>query len=281
MKQILLINDVVGYSHVGMVAMLPILTYLGHPTYNLPTALVSNTLDYGKFNVLETTDYMRGTIPVWRQLGFHFDAVCTGLMFSEEQARLVAGYCKQLHQEGTTIFVDPIMGDAGRLYNGMTHRQVELMRDMVSVADLTFPNYTEACYLTNMPYREEGLSWKEACTMLDRMVQLGAKSVIVTSARVDGHSCVVGRRSQEPIAGFQQNLSEGLYFRLDYDEIPVLFHGTGDIFSAVLIGHLMKGETLKQSTQTAMTVVSSLIERNRDLPDKCRGIPIEQCLDLL
>lgn len=281
MKQILLINDVVGYSHVGMVAMLPILTYLGHPTYNLPTALVSNTLDYGKFNVLETTDYMRGTIPVWRQLGFHFDAVCTGLMFSEEQAKLVAEYCKQLHSQGTTIFVDPIMGDAGRLYNGMTERQVELMREMVSVADLTFPNFTEACYLTNIPYREEGLSWQEACVMLDRLIQLGTKAAIITSAKVEGHSCVIGRRSLEPLAGFRQQHDEGRYFKLDYEEIPVLFHGTGDIFSAVLIGHLMKGEPLKDSTLAAMTVVSRLIERNRDLPDKCRGIPIEQCLDLL
>lgn len=281
MKQILLINDVVGYSHVGMVAMLPILTYLGHPTYNLPTALVSNTLDYGQFNVLETTEYMRGTIPVWRNLGFRFDAVCTGLMFSEEQSRLVSDYCAQLHREGTTIFVDPIMGDAGRLYNGITSRQVELMREMVSVADLTFPNYTEACYLTNMTYRKEGVSWQEAKTMLDRIAQLGAKAAVITSACVDGHSCVVGRRSSEPLAGFQQDLADGLYFRLDYEEIPVLFHGTGDIFSAVLIGHLMNGETLRASTQTAMTVVSRLIERNRDLPDKCRGIPIEQCLDLL
>ena len=281
MKQILLINDVVGYSHVGMVAMLPILTYLGHSAYNLPTALVSNTLDYGHFNVLETTDYMRGTIPVWRQLGFRFDAVCTGLMFSEEQARLVADYCKQLHREGTTIFVDPIMGDGGRLYNGMTGQQVELMREMVSVADLTFPNYTEACYLTGMPYREEGSTWEEACWMLDGIVAMGARSVVITSARVDGQSCVVGRRSSEPIAGFQQNLSDGPYFRLPYDEIPVLFHGTGDIFSAVLIGYLMNGRTLRDSTQTAMTVVSQLIDRNRDLSDKCRGIPIEQCLDLL
>ena len=48
MKQILLINDVVGYGKVGMGAMLPILSYLGIPTYSLPTALVSNTLDYGK-----------------------------------------------------------------------------------------------------------------------------------------------------------------------------------------------------------------------------------------
>ena len=281
MKQILLINDVVGYSHVGMVAMMPILTYLGHPTYNLPTALVSNTLDYGKFNVLETTDYMRGTIPVWRQLGFHFDAVCTGLMFSEAQAHLVADYCMQLHADGTTIFVDPIMGDGGRLYNGISPRHVELMQRMVSVADLIFPNYTEACYLTGMPYKEEGMSWQEACEMLDALVAIGTKSALITSATVEGHHCVVGRRSDKPLAGFEQNIAEGAYFRLDYEEIPVAFHGTGDIFSAVLIGHLLKGEPLKTSTQTAMTVVSQLIDRNRDLPDKCRGIPIEQCLDLL
>lgn len=281
MKQILLINDVVGHSHVGMVAMMPILTYLGHATYNLPTALVSNTLNYGKFNILETTDYMRGAIPVWRQLGFHFDAACTGLMFSEEQARIVLDYCSQLRNDGTTIFVDPIMGDAGRLYNGMDNRQVELMREMVSMADLTFPNYTEACYLTGTPYRSEGQTWHEACQMLDAIIALGARSAIITSANIEGHNCVVGRRSNQPIPGFTQKMDDGPYFRIDYEEIPVLFHGTGDIFSAVLIGHLMNGKTLKDSTQSAMTVVSRLIDRNRDQEDKCLGIPIEKCLDLL
>ena len=268
MKQIPLINDVVGYSKVGMVAMLPILTHLGHSTYNLPTALVSNTLDYGQFNVLETTDYMRGTIPVWRQLGFRFDAVCTGLMFSEEQATLVASYCRQLRGEGTTVFVDPIMGDGGRLYNGISDTQVQLMREMVGVADLTFPNYTEACYLTGTPYRAEGMTWDEACRMLDGIVALGAKAAVVTSACVDGQRCVVGVQGDN-------------YFRIDYEEIPVAFHGTGDIFSAVLIGHLMNGETLKESTATAMRVVSRLIERNLDQKDLCQGIPIEKCLDLL
>lgn len=281
MKQILLINDVVGHSHVGMVAMMPILTYLGHPVYNLPTALVSNTLDYGRFNVMETTDYMRNTLPVWQQLGFHFDAVCTGLMFSDEQARLVSDFCKQLSASGTTVFVDPIMGDGGRLYNGMGQRQVELMREMVSIADLTFPNYTEACYLADMPFRKDGMSWAEACNLMDAIAALGARSVVVTSARVDGHSCVIGRRSDTPLSGFAQRLDEGRYFRIEYDEIPVAFHGTGDIFSAVLIGHLMNGDPLMESTRTAMTVVSRLIDRNRDQQDHCLGIPIEQCLDLL
>lgn len=280
MKQILLINDVVGRSHVGMAAMSPILIHMGHSTFNLPTALVSNTLDYGRFNVLETTDYMRGAIPVWRQLGFRFDAVCTGLMFSEEQARLVSAYCRRLHSEGTTVFVDPIMGDGGRLYNGMDGRQVELMREMVAVADLTLPNYTEACYLAGMTYMPEGMSWQEACEMVDRIHLIGARSVLVTSARVEGRCCVVGRRSDES-PGFKQRLSEGPYFRIDYDELPKAFHGTGDIFSAVLIGHLMNGETLRDSTQTAMSVVSSLIERNMGQEDVCLGIPIERCLDLL
>ncbi len=281
MKQILLINDVVGHSHVGMVAMMPILTYLGNSVYNLPTALVSNTLDYGHFNILETTDYMRGTIPVWRRLGFRFDAVCTGLMFSEEQATLVSSYCRQLHNEGTTVFVDPIMGDFGHLYNGIDNRQVELMRDMVSVADLTFPNYTEACYLSGIPYKKEGMSWEEATKMMDSIVALGAKSVIITSARVEGHNCVVGRRSGVPIEGVHQRFSEGPYFQIDYDELPKAFHGTGDIFSAVLIGNLLSDNPLRKSTKTAMNVVSSLIERNIDQQDLCLGIPIEKCLDLL
>ena len=67
-KQILLINDMAVYGKVATAAMLPILSYMGHPTYNLPTALVSNTLDYGKFNILDTTDYITGVFPVWREL---------------------------------------------------------------------------------------------------------------------------------------------------------------------------------------------------------------------
>ena len=158
MKQILLINDVVGHSHVGMVAMWPILTYYGHAVYNLPTALVSNNFDYGDYSVMETTAYMRDTLPVWQRLHFAFDAVCTGYMFSDEQARLVADYSRSLAASGTALFVDPVMADSGSLYHGLDAHHIDLMRDMVSVADLTFPNYTEACLLTDTPFRQEGMT---------------------------------------------------------------------------------------------------------------------------
>ena len=270
MKQILLINDVVGYGKVGMGAMRPILSYLGIPTYSLPTALVSNTLNYGKFNIQDTTEYIKGTLPVWKELGFSFDAICTGLMFSEEQAKLVASYCEEQGKNGTIVFVDPILGDGGQLYNGVTERQVELMREMVSVADLTFPNYTEACYLTNTRIKSGSISWEEAGDLLDKLRDMGCKSALITSCKIDGHNSVAGYNH------FNDN-----YFHLDYHEIPGLFHGTGDIFSAVLIGHLLNGEPLKGSTRQAMDTVFRMIERYSDTDDKNRGIPVEKCLDLL
>lgn len=259
-----------GYGKVGMAAMLPILSYMGIPAFNLPTALVSNTLDYGAFAQLDTTDYMRQTLPIWKKLGFKFDAICTGLMFSAEQSRLVAQFCREQAQTGCTVFVDPVMGDGGRLYNGIGQEQVALMRDMVSVAHLCFPNYTEACYLADVPFQAEGMTRREACDLLDRVRQLGSRSVLITS-------CFIDNKNQ--VCGYDD--ATGKYFFHDYDEIPGIFHGTGDIFSAVLIGHLMKQESLSASTRRAMDVVREMIYRNHDVDDRNCGIFIERCLDLL
>jgi pyridoxine kinase len=269
-KQILLINDVAGNSKVGMGAMIPVLSYLGYPTFNLPTALVSNTFDYGRFAIQDTTDFIRQTLLVWKELGFGYDAICTGCMLSQEQVHLVADYCREQRQHGTLVFVDPVMGDGGHLYNGMTMRHVELMRKMVNVADLTFPNYTEATLLTGMEYREEGISWDEAKELIDRLRKLGARSVLVTSCRCEGSNSVVG-----------YNADDDDYFRLEYEEIPGLFHGTGDLFSAILIGKLFSGKPLRESTRYTMDIVYRLISLNRDMPDKNRGILIEQFLNIL
>ena len=82
-----------GYGKVALSVMIPLLSALRLNVYNLPTALVSNTLDYGKFDILDTTDYMRSTLGIWDELGFTFDAVATGFLVSEEQSLLVSDYC--------------------------------------------------------------------------------------------------------------------------------------------------------------------------------------------
>lgn len=287
MKQnkILLINDVCGYGKVATAAMLPILSYMGNSVYNLPTALVSNTLDYGTFSILETTDYIKGVFPVWRELGFSFDAIATGFIASENQAKIVAQYCREEAAHGTHILVDPIMGDEGKLYNGVTPATINSMREMLSVAHLCFPNYTEACYLTDTPYNNKGIARAEVKELIDKLRGIGSRSVLITSLVIvedeeKKQSTITHHPSpttQHAVAGYNHLTDE--YFFLPYEEIPVHFPGTGDIFSAIVDGHLLRGDNLQQSARIAMDTLSKWIEANKENHDKNRGIPLERHLE--
>lgn len=268
-KQILLICDMPGYGKVATAVMIPILSYMGHPTYNIPTMLISNTFEYGRFEQLETTDYIQGTFRAWADLGFTFDAVATGYMPSERQAGVVSQFCREQAERGATIFVDPVMGDEGHLYNGVGEDTVKAMREMVAVAHLTCPNHTEACLLTGLPYNE-GVTRAEARALIDGVREIGARSVVITSIVIEGRTSVVGYSHQNDT-----------YFELPFNEIPVHFPGTGDIFSAVLMGHMLEGTPLAAATQLAMDTVYCLIDKNRDNEDKNCGIPIERDLGLI
>lgn len=269
-KQILLINDMAGYGKVALSAVIPVLSHMRHHVYNLPTALVSNTLDYGKFDILETTDYMANSIRIWGELGFSFDAISTGFIVSEKQAKLVAEFCEQQKRKGTVIFVDPIMGDEGKLYNGITGRTVLHMRELVRVADYIVPNYTEAACLAGVTYKNEGMTLAEADHLIEKLLSIGAKSIVITSALLEGEEAVI-------VYDYERKARSVIPFT----SIPVRFPGTGDIFSSVFMGRILSGEGIVESTQKAMTATKAMIERNRDNADKFKGIPIESCLEVL
>ena len=255
MKKILLINDLPGYGNVALSAMIPIFSCLGLETCSLPTALLSNTLNYEKYEILDTTVYMRRTLEAWDQLGFCFDAIAVGFIVSEEQAYLIADFCGKQRKRGIPVFVDPILGDNGRLYNGITERRVSEMRGLVSVADVIVPNYTEACFLAGQAYSADTESIDSIRSLIGRLLELGAGSVVITSSLIDDRKQVCGYDGREKE-----------YFFLPYHEIPGHFYGTGDIFSAFMIGHIMKGSTLKAAVRTAMTTVEQMIQDSGDGP---------------
>ena len=283
---VLLVNDMAGYGKVALSVMIPLLSALRLNVCNLPTALVSNTLDYGKFDILETTDYMRSTLGIWDELGFTFDAVATGFLVSEEQSLLVSDYCRACKEKGVPVFVDPIMGDEGVLYNGVAEANVQHMRNMCSVADVIMPNITEAQYLTGMHVGKRMLREEELLGIAQALHDMGATSVVVTSAIVAGASaasktgegegavCHVTLVSQRCRAdgGARTTL-------LPYEEIPVRLPGTGDIFSSVLIGRYLNGCTLTESVQAAMDAVVDMLQLCKGNDDKYKGVPIEQYLD--
>ena len=238
-KQILLVNDLPGYGKVALAAMMPVLAHMGHITYNLPTALVSNTLDYGKFEIQDTTHFMRNTLKVWQELGFTFDAISTGFIVSHEQAELLSSYCSEKRKTGTKIFVDPIMGDEGHLYNGLTEDTVKEMRELARNADYMVPNYTEAALIAGAAYKAEGLTWEEAKALLNKLHAMSQGSVIITSAKVDG---------EDAVAGYDAARDE--YFLRTFTMVPIRFPGTGDIFSSIFMGEILNGKPLIRSVES-------------------------------
>lgn len=271
-KNILIINDMPGYSKVAMAAMLPILSHMGHSVYNLPTALVSNTLDYGKFALLDTTDYMTQVIRVWRELGFQFDCITTGFLASARQVDIIRDFIESQKKDGLLVMTDPIMGDDGKLYNGVTEQTVDNMRRLIGVADVIVPNLTEAQFLTGLYPGHQTLTNAQARQVVDALRAFGPRSVVVTSGQDDATGI-------HTVWGYDHTTQE--YFSIPYHLVKVHFPGTGDMFSAVLVGELLRGKPLQASVKRAMDVLEKLVFLEKDELDKNKGVRIEKFLNVL
>jgi len=271
-KNILIINDMPGYGKVALAAMLPILSDMGHSVYNLPTALVSNTLDYGVFTILDTTDYMSKAIEAWKELGFEFDCITTGFLASAAQVGIIRDFIASQKKEGLLVMTDPIMGDDGSLYNGVTEETVENMRRLIGVADVIVPNITEAQFLTGLYVGRESLSQEEAREVVDALRAFGSRTVIITSG-------IASESGVHTVWGYDHTTQE--YFTIPYRFIKVHFPGTGDMFSAVLAGDLLAGMPMQKAVKHAMDVIEKLIFLEQDELEKNKGIRIERYLSVL
>lgn len=269
-KRILLIGDLPCYGRMAVNAMLPICTHFGLDVSVLPTALVSNNFAYGRFDMMDTTSFMEQTFKHWKALGFKFDAIYTGFLTSRAQSELVASFCDEYRALGIKIFTDPIMGDHGRLYNGITNTNVEIMRSLIAKSDFILPNLTEACYLTNTPCRKEGFSHSELQDICQKLRTLCPGNILITSAQLNNQSLVYG---------YDVNLNKEI--AISYENIAKEFHGTGDVFAALFISSMLRCNDVKKSTLYAMKGVASMITRNIDNNDLFDGLDIGGCLDLL
>lgn len=280
-KRIVLFNDLPGYGKVALAAMVPLFSRMGHFPYQVPTAVVSNTLDFGKFRIQDMTDYMRDTIKVWDELGFDPDCICTGFVLSEEQVELIGDYIRsrkprmdeiQNVDNGRLVMVDPIMADGGKLYNGIGMERVAAMRKLVSYSDVMVPNMTEAGFLTGICPGRERASAAELRELVDGLHKLSGKSVVITSAH-DSET------DEHLVCGYDHK--SGQYFRVPFTFLPVRVAGSGDIFSTVMTGKLLDGESLEAAVQEAVRVLTVLIRNNQSHLDEYKGILVERYWELL
>lgn len=264
-KRLLIINDVTGYGRVSSFAMMPIMTAYGHHPYVLPTALVSNTMDYGSAVILDTTQFMKDSISKWKEFGFSFPIIATGLINSAEQADIIEGLLDD--QTPEFVMVDPIMADDGKLYPGMYEGAIDCYRKLAARSNLIIPNCTEAKFLTGMFIDRASLSSDEYIALLDGLSKLGAQDIVITGCTTDDG------KSFNLVYDSSQDQSVAI----EYDKLPVSLIGTGDVFSATLLSEIMCGSDLFTAVDIAAQLVRKVVIENQDKQDHF-DINIEQTI---
>lgn len=234
-KKVVAIHDLSGVGRVSLMAVIPILSSMGFQVCPLPTAILSTHTQYSTYSFLDLTQEMLHIIEKWEKLDICFDAFYSGYLGSFKQAQIVENFIQKFRRQTDLVVVDPVMGDNGNLYKGITEEMVSEMKKLICMADIITPNMTELCRLLDMPF-QEAMTDEELKKALRALSDKGPSIVIVTSVPVqdDPHSTSV----------YAYNRFGNRYWKVTCPYLPAHYPGTGDTFTSVITGSLMQGDSL-------------------------------------
>ena len=249
MKRILTIQDLSCLGKCSLTIALPLLSAMGLETVVLPTALLSTHSRFRDFTFHDLSDQILPITAHWKKEGAVFDAIYTGYLGSEREIDLVKKVISDFRREDTLVFVDPVMGDHGKLYAGFDGKYLTKNRELCEMADIIVPNLTEAAFLTGTAYQETDTE-EEIVPLLLKLLSLGPKSAVITGVSLsEGEIGAAGMESAQ--AGL---------FSCQSRKLPALCHGTGDIFSSVTVGGLLRGLSLADAVKLAVDFTEITIE---------------------
>jgi pyridoxine kinase len=246
MARVLVISSFVAHGHVGLQTIVPALTRLGHEVIQLPTVLLSNHPAH---------PHCAGSRTPPAQLAEMLDAldangwlaethaVLTGYLPSLAHVRFAANAAARLsaRQPDAEFYCDPVLGDdPGGLYIDAT-AAAAVRDELAPLADWLLPNRFELQWLS-------GQNVEDVPSALEAAHSLKARGVLATSIpgehgmlanvlliRGDAVQCTVKRRTDIP-------------------------HGTGDLISALFLGHRLRGGRASDHLGAAVAGVEAVVD---------------------
>lgn len=271
-KRVLAIHDLCSFGRCSLTAAMPVISALGSQVNPFPTALYSNNLTYGEFYNTDLTNHMNPMMDQWEKLNLHFDAIYSGFLANAAQTALVRDAIRRFAKDGQLVVVDPAMADDGKLYVVFDQTMVEEMHKLVAEATLITPNYTEACLLTGTTWLDRTPTEREIQDLCQKLLDLGPKQVIITS--------VPGKPDEIQVVS--QSAGEVGYHSYVVKRIPFGTCGTGDVFTSVVTGCILKGKSLEESAKIAADFLEVVIQSTLDSgKDPREGVQLEDKLPLL
>lgn len=242
------IHDISGFGRCALTVIMPVLSTMGMQVCPVPTAVLStHTGGFSDFSFHDLTDTMTGYIDHWKRLDLKFDCIYSGFLGSEHQIDIVKDFIRDFKtKENQLLVVDPVMADDGELYETYTPAMKKKMAFLVQKADIITPNLTEAYFLLEEDYVENPMNENAMKAMLKRLSDMGPKIVVITG--------IPGQDGRHYNIGYDK--AADICWKVGYESIPVNYPGTGDIFTSVLIGGLLKGDNLPMAIDRATQFVS-------------------------
>lgn len=268
-KKIALINDMSGFGRCSIAVELPIISVMKIQCCPLPTSIFSNHTGFPSFFFDDYTDHMEEYYKEWKKLDLRFEGICSGFLGSKHQIEIVSKFISEFKTENTTVVIDPVMGDYGKLYPTYSTDICNEMKKLIPLADIVTPNLTEACILADVEYND---NWneEELISVAEKISSKGPKKVVITGLIGEeyiSNLCYEKGAKPEMIkikkAGMQRS-------------------GTGDIFCAIVAADAVNNVPFKESVRKASEFIQKCLLRSieMDIP-LTDGVCFEEFLGTL
>lgn len=272
MKKVVTIQDISCFGKCSLTVALPVISAMGIETAVIPTAVLStHTGGFQGYTFRDLTSDIPAIANHWKSINLNFDAIYTGYLGSQEQIQIVSDFFDDFRTDNNIIIVDPVMGDAGKLYAGFTPDFAEKMAKLCAKADYIIPNMTEVSYLLGIPYTEVyDEDFIKDC--LRRLAQLGCRVPVITGVHYDD-------KLQGAMA---YDSAEDKFYSSFSENINRTIHGTGDIFASVFTGAAVLGKPIQEILDIAVQYTIDCI--NATLPnidEMWYGSSFELCIGKL
>lgn len=272
-KHILVIQDLSCIGRCALSTALPVLSCCGIQVTPLPTLLLStHTGGFGEVYKRDLSEDLDAILAKWAALPLRFDAIHVGYLAGEHQLPLVQRVLDAYRGPDTLLFVDPVMGDWGKRYTGVSTALADGFLDLCRQADLIFPNRTEAALLLDQPYRKGADQPAALLKQLQGLLALGAKGAVITGVSAgDGHigaACLTQGMAAPEMALSPQRQGS--------------WPGTGDLFAATVESALLLGRPLPEACGIATQFLYQCLKDAPVDPKQSRfGAPFERALPWL
>lgn len=247
-KKIAVINDFCGFGRCSLTVSIPIVSALKVQCCPVPTSIFSNHTAYKSFFFTDYTEHMDAYIEEWKKLDLRFDGILTGFLGSVEQTEMVKRFLEYFKEKKTVTVIDPVMGDGGNLYATYSPELAKKIKTLLPYADILTPNLTEACLLTDTPYRED-MESHELLAVCEKLSKMGPKKIVISGLeKEDWLINFVYEEGKEPVKVCGPKIGPGRA-------------GTGDVFSSIIAADAVNGVPFFASVRHAAVFIAKVLTR--------------------